>query len=201
MTDASRRFRYAHADVVDNYLNGPRTLNDASLSTLVFVGPAFMTPPSSPGRKAPDTKYEFMLCAAHFIGDGMALHTFMNEFYTLLGSNLDVSDLEHMIDQQLDTIVPLPQGMEERFTTGGLQDVAGRVALEQAENKLVGGQAFPTVRGRPRRTVVPTFAYTADETKRILSRCKANGVTIAHVVFALCNIAWSRVNGSSPLPW
>jgi hypothetical protein len=200
LRDATARFKYSHGAVVDEYLNGPRTLHDAALSTLVFVAPAFVTPPSSPGRAA-EHQYELLLCAAHFIGDGMALHSFMNEFYSLLGSDLDKRDLEDMVERQIDTPVALPQGIEERFSTGGLHDVAGRVALEQAEQKLVGGQAFPTVRGKPRRTVVPTFAYTTDETKRILSRCKANGVTIAHVVFALCNIAWTRVNGASELPW
>jgi hypothetical protein len=30
--------------------------------------------------------HELLICAAHFIGDGMALHQFANDFFGLLGA-------------------------------------------------------------------------------------------------------------------
>ena len=44
-----------------------------------------------------------------------------------------------------------------------------------------------------RRTVVPTHAFTTEETSAILKTCKKNGVTIAHAIFALSNLAHIRV--------
>lgn len=38
--------------------------------------------------------FEFMLCAAHFIGDGMALHATANDFFGLLGSEKSNEELE-----------------------------------------------------------------------------------------------------------
>lgn len=193
------------------------------LAQLVLVAPPIDTPPGSPDRNGQGDgevkeKFEIMLCATHFIGDGMALHTFMNEFYTLLGSDKSVGDLEDMIEDQL--YVPpcrLPLGLEDRLPGPGqrlagqgeeeaqgqrLKKAVGDAAYDCSERRLVGGQSFPLAgRGRQRRTVVPTFAYTPEQTKRILSKCKANGVTIAHAVFALCNIAWTRLTGSSEMPW
>lgn len=221
MKDASARFDFSRAlpsassastsssgcnsDIVDTYLNGPRTLGNAALAKLILVAPALYTPPPSPGRaSAPDGSYELMLCATHFIGDGMALHTLMNDFYTLLGSDKTVHDLELLIREQLaqPTAVELPKGLEACLPVQtGLQEGAGQVAYDQAESRLIGGQAFPGPKVRKeRRTVVPTFAYGPEDTKRILAKCKANGVTIAHAIFALCNIAWTRVNGPSADP-
>jgi len=40
---------------------------------------------------------------------------------------------------------------------------------------------------------VPTLAYSAADTKRILGACKGKGVTVAHAMFALCNVAWSMM--------
>lgn len=48
-----------------------------------------------------------------------------------------------------------------------------------------------------RKTLVPTVAFPADQTSKILKACKAGGVTIAHAVFALANIAHIKVTGES----
>lgn len=215
LREASMRFDFERSSrsVVDAYLNGDRSLSDHMLSKLVLVAPALYTPPASPGREsaryaqeAQDRgMYELMLCATHFIGDGMALHTTMNEFYTLLGSDKTVRELEGMLRQELsrEAAVEIPKGLEACLPRQNkLQEGAGQVAYDQAERRLVGGQSFPAPETRrARRTVVPTFAYSAEDTKKILGKCKANGVTIAHAIFALCNIAWTRVNGASAEPW
>ena len=33
--------------------------------------------------------YDLMICATHFLGDGMALHQFANDFFVILGSCMD----------------------------------------------------------------------------------------------------------------
>jgi hypothetical protein len=64
-------------------LNGPRTLSSERLSYLVVSNSELQ---ASPGA---DQNADFMICATHFLGDGMALHQFANDFFTLLGSALD----------------------------------------------------------------------------------------------------------------
>ena len=36
----------------------------------------------------------------HFIGDGMALHQYANDFFTLLGSEKSASQLESQLDSE-----------------------------------------------------------------------------------------------------
>ena len=45
-------------------------------------------------------QYELLICAMHFIGDGMALHQFANDFFTLLGSTQSVSELEATLESE-----------------------------------------------------------------------------------------------------
>ena len=33
--------------------------------------------------------YDLMICATHFLGDGMALHQFANDFFVLLANSVD----------------------------------------------------------------------------------------------------------------
>lgn len=90
-------FREASKDVlIDNYLNGERTLSNERLSCL-FVGCTrdLPTPALTPEleksenetRESEDEECQFdiLMCTTHFLGDGMALHTFANELFTLLG--------------------------------------------------------------------------------------------------------------------
>ena len=37
--------------------------------------------------------YDLMICATHFLGDGMALHQFANDFFVLLASSVDETAL------------------------------------------------------------------------------------------------------------
>ena len=197
MDQAASRFAYlgSGSDIVSTYLNGPRTLSNDCLAMLVVAVP-----------ETEDGEYEIMLCATHYLGDGMALHTFMNEFYTLLGSDRSIDDFVAVIEKQLDAPHQLPASLEERLPVVGngsrLAAAIGTEEYRRSEAKLVGGQSFP---GSPikkeRHTVVPTLAYSSDETKKILSACKGKGVTVAHAIFALCNIAWSRRAQSTIAPW
>jgi hypothetical protein len=162
-------------------------------------------------KRVSEGKYEVMLCSTHFLGDGMALHTFMNEFYTLLESKHTVPSIQEEINSLLAQVnqssnpsLPLP--LEDRLPKlGNGSTLAGKVGKEElarSDSKLIGGQCFPGAKvKKERRTVVPTFPYTPEETKRILKKCKENGVTIAHAMFALCNLAWARCTENRVDPW
>lgn len=71
------------AELIDTYLNGPRTLSNERLSYLIVSEPgpgegSGLTPPPTPqldGAEFPPAldaprDYELFICAAHFIGDG-----------------------------------------------------------------------------------------------------------------------------------
>lgn len=55
-----------------------------------------------------------------------------------------------------------------------------------------GGQTFARASRGPRHTVVPTVSFSLAESKRILSKCKSHGSTIASALFALSNLAYIR---------
>jgi hypothetical protein len=58
---------------------------------------------------------------------------------------------------------------------------------------MQGGQVFPRKPpGSSRQTTVDTRIFGPKETATILKKCKSEGVTIAHAVFALVNVAWAR---------
>lgn len=109
------------ADLIDSYLNGPRTLSNNRLSYLVisqaspYPGTSIPTPPHTPspteetgasvalateGQIDQTHQYELLICASHFLGDGMAMHTFANDFLGLLGSEKTELELELQLSDE-----------------------------------------------------------------------------------------------------
>jgi len=80
------------SDLIDTYLNGPRTLSNERLSYLVVS--------SDDKSQDEDRNHDFLICATHFLGDGMALHSFANDFFGLLGSTLDDKSLEEKLSNE-----------------------------------------------------------------------------------------------------
>ena len=75
-------------DLIDAYLNGDRTLSNDRLSYLILSSDSANT--NVPDHSHESVKnYDLLLCATHFLGDGMALHQSANDFFTILGSSLD----------------------------------------------------------------------------------------------------------------
>lgn len=102
---------------MDNYLNGMRTLSNQRLSYLVIalsenVPQELPTPVSTPrGSRSSasfDTipkdedvlvhEYDILICATHFLGDGMALHNSANDFFGLLGSERSLAELSDILE-------------------------------------------------------------------------------------------------------
>ncbi|WVQ95671.1 hypothetical protein IAU59_002769 [Kwoniella sp. CBS 9459] len=198
LASAADRFSYItdEREIIDTYLNGPRTLSNQRLGYLVVKAPYSST--SDSAQEKQKLGYEVMLCATHYLGDGMALHTFMNEFYTLLGSDKTVNDLSEMIASTIGVgHTSIPDSLEDRLPLvgggGSFARVVGAEEARRSEAKLIGGQSFASNKVKmDRQTVVPTISFDSAKTKAILGKCKANGVTIAHAVFALCNLAWAK---------
>lgn len=45
-------------------------------------------------------QYELLICAMHFLGDGMALHQFANDFFGLLGGEKSDGELREMLSEE-----------------------------------------------------------------------------------------------------
>ncbi|KAF8685418.1 hypothetical protein RHS04_00455 [Rhizoctonia solani] len=171
-------------DLLSNYLNGPRLLSAWRTSFLIVA--------RDPERK---DEWHLVLCAMHCIGDGMALHTCANEIMLLLGAGGNIDELKRVVGLELDKQNGLPRSMEAALPAlpGGLRRAIGMVDDQLLSTKQIGGQSFPKVKGATRKTVVPTVSFDKERTKKILTHCKANGVSVSSAVFALCNIAWAKL--------
>ncbi|KAJ7597467.1 hypothetical protein C8J56DRAFT_320793 [Mycena floridula] len=191
-------YRKSTKDVLLNeYLNGPRTLGPEKLS--------YLTISSHPDTRYPLQSYDFLLQATHFIGDGMALHNFANDFFVLLGdSKLTDDDLNDLLNSELEARwgAETPQGLPPALETGlypteqtNLHRLASRVEFQSNQARLIGGHSFNRRPGNHAvNTVVPTISVDKERTKRMLKSCKSHGVSISSVMFALCNLAWARTS-------
>jgi hypothetical protein len=76
--------------LIDAYLNGARTLSNDRLSFLIISSDCANTNMPTDHTSLESVKnYDWMICATHFLGDGMALHQFANDFFVLLGSSMN----------------------------------------------------------------------------------------------------------------
>ncbi|KAL1722196.1 hypothetical protein EV715DRAFT_248064 [Schizophyllum commune] len=222
LEDADQALEYRAGDkdaLIDAYLNGPRTLHNERLSYLILsdtAGTALPTPPASPGpldtspNSAPN--HDILICATHFLGDGMALHTFANDFFGLLGGGASEVELSKLVEDEWraavrrasDGKLALPAATEDRLPAspeGRFRRAAERVDYQRYQEKQIGGHAFPRAKGKERHTIVPTVPFAADRTKAMLKKCKEHGVSISAALFAICNIAWARTaRGNWELP-
>ncbi|KAF8735009.1 hypothetical protein AX14_002919 [Amanita brunnescens Koide BX004] len=197
--DHHLEYRSHSHDLVDSYLNGPRTLSNERLSYLI------VNLPNSQPTGSDEVDCDFLICATHFLGDGMALHQFANDFFSLLGGDWTTSDLSKILDDEIcnrrAAMKYLPKALEDRLPPtqdGHFQRAAKLVDYHRSQEKNIGGQAFPRQSGSPRKTVVHNEAFDAQRTKAILKKCKAQGVSVSSALFAACNLAWARTSSQSP---
>ncbi|KEI41481.1 uncharacterized protein L969DRAFT_85261 [Mixia osmundae IAM 14324] len=195
------RYNQPRDDMLDSYLNGVRTLHDDKLAALLITSPQ-----AEPIESELDTEreYDYWLFATHFLGDGMALHTFSNEFFGMLGGGLETLEAENKLmwkqDQEelaLPFLQAMPCAMESRLETpaswGRTAWAAARVEFNNSQKRLIGGQTLPREKRGARKTLVPTISYSPEDSAKIVKSCKAHGVSIAHAAFALVNIAHLRM--------
>lgn len=127
------------AVILDTYLNGPRTLSDDILSFLLVS-----TPSSTFQRGDDEQEYDFHLFSTHFLGDGMALHTTANEFFTLLsssGDNIESFQRARQDQPPVDALDELALALESKLVTsekwGPLAWAAAKVLHQDEESKLI----------------------------------------------------------------
>lgn len=103
-------------ELIDTYLNGPRTLSVTRLSYLTIShtpsSEPYPSPPQTPtasvdmavmlSQPAEEDLHDFslFLAAVHSIGDGMALHAFANDFFCLLGSSNSAQELHGLLSAE-----------------------------------------------------------------------------------------------------
>lgn len=124
------------ADLILRYLNGPRLLSSSHLSHLTIS----QSPSSS-------SHFDILLATTHFVGDGMALHTLMNDFYGLVGKGESVYVLEGMLEDALEERQSsgrqgIPSSTEERLAThplatSALKRAASRTAYIRTQSLSV----------------------------------------------------------------
>ncbi|KAF4623417.1 hypothetical protein D9613_002249 [Agrocybe pediades] len=198
--DRSLEYRLQSKDeLIDSYLNGPRTLSNERLSYLIVS--------TTDRGDGVEKDYDFLICATHFLGDGMALHQFANDFFSLLGSSADDALLKANLLSELavrcfekEKGPTLPSCMEDRLPapcTKGFSKAAARVDFNESQERLIGGHNFPRAASGPRKTVVPTISIDNASTKQILANCKRHGVSISSALFAVCNVAWARTHSTN----
>ncbi|KAJ4477533.1 hypothetical protein J3R30DRAFT_229929 [Lentinula aciculospora] len=179
-------------ELISNYLNGPRTLSDERMSYLVVSTSAHPEPPT------PDDegKYDLLMCAPHFIGDGASLHQCTHELMTLLASSLKMHDLKKTLKQPPNWVELLPPALESRLPilSSGIGRAAAKVNYLQTLHKEIGGHTLRRRQREPQKTVMMEKSFSEEDTVKILARCKKSGVTINHALFALCNVAWGHSN-------
>ncbi|EDR15192.1 uncharacterized protein LACBIDRAFT_320838 [Laccaria bicolor S238N-H82] len=150
--------------------------------------------------------YDFLICATHFLGDGMALHRFANDFFGMLGGLLSEQQLTVILEDECkrcyETLneAALPESIESRLPSspgGKFYHAASLVDFQIGQHKLTGGHSFPRRSAKERRTIVPTVSFDPARTKYILSKCKSRGVSISSALFAVCNVAWAKTYGQN----
>ncbi|KAL0951544.1 hypothetical protein HGRIS_008228 [Hohenbuehelia grisea] len=210
LLDAQASLRYGSQtkdELLESYLNGPRTLSDKQLSCLFLSSPDFTQnglPDASEASTDAIHECEYAMCTTHFLGDGMALHQFSNDFFGLLGGDKSDSELRILLDEEWQKrwadVNPqtqvLPSCMEDCLPPSSgskFQHVAEKVDFIRNQEKQIGGHSFPRRSGKPCRTTVSLVPIEADRTGKILKLCKANGVSISAAMFAICNLAWAKI--------
>ncbi|EJD40848.1 hypothetical protein AURDEDRAFT_69593 [Auricularia subglabra TFB-10046 SS5] len=186
-------------DLVNTYLNGPRTLSNDRLSYVVVA-----TPQDTPGFPfavdGPGQEFHFLLAAPHCLGDGMALYRMSDEFFEMLASEKtdeDLKDVLHSEWERATATSPIPEPLEARMPepAGKLARVFEKFDYVRSQDRLIGGHSFPRPKMKqgPRHIVFPTYSFSPDKSKKVIKTCKSHGVSFSHALFALCNIAWARI--------
>ncbi|KAH9836943.1 uncharacterized protein C8Q71DRAFT_578490 [Rhodofomes roseus] len=123
--EAALEFRSQTKDeLVDSYLNGPRTLSNSRLSYLVISQPALSAIPTPPRTPSPTRdgftatedlsmstglernlnasigRFDVLFAAMHFLGDGMALHQCANDFFRLVACGKSDDELATVLGDE-----------------------------------------------------------------------------------------------------
>ncbi|KAJ3934045.1 MAG: hypothetical protein NXY57DRAFT_996212 [Lentinula lateritia] len=179
-------------ELISNYLNGSRTLSDERMSYLVISTSSDL----EPSTNNDEGKYDLLMCAPHFIGDGASLHQCTHELMTLLSSPQTTHDLAESLMRPPNWVDLLPPALESRLPvlSSRIGKAAAKVNYLQTLHREIGGHTLRRQQREPKKTVMVEKSFSEEDTAKMLAKCKQSGVTINHALFALCNVAWGHSN-------
>ncbi|KAH7867983.1 uncharacterized protein C8R40DRAFT_1063084 [Lentinula edodes] len=182
-------------ELISNYLNGSRTLSDERMSYLVISTSSDL----EPSANNDEGKYDLLMCAPHFIGDGASLHQCTHELMTLLSSPQTTHDLAQSLIRPPNWVLLvdlLPPALESRLPvlSSRIGKATAKVNYLQTLHREIGGHTLRRQQREPKKTVMVEKSFSEEDTVKILAKCKQSGVTINHALFALCNVAWGHSN-------
>ncbi|KAG6911271.1 hypothetical protein DXG01_002110 [Tephrocybe rancida] len=186
-------------ELISGYMNGQRTLSNIHLSYLVISSPNLASLSTKDNEASDECDYDLFMCAPHFTGDGTSLHQCTNDLLALLASSSSDEDLLASIDLAQSWIDRLPPAFETRCAVprGQFPKGVSKVNFLMAREKEIGGHRFVRQQRAPQKTIFVERVFDENQTKTILKRCKANGVTINHAIEAVCGAAWAKVVNAS----
>jgi hypothetical protein len=169
-------------------------LSETKLSHLgISTTTSFTTSSTTASSPSSDT-FSLFLTIPHFAGDGMTLHTLTHELVSLLSAHESLQADE--LDKAL-AVAPtrLPLSLEDQLPrpVTPFQRAAQAVDYQLRLSREVGGHVLPRQARGPKKTVMREIELDEDITKRILQRCKKEGVTINSALFALVAMAWAAI--------
>ncbi|KAK7059694.1 hypothetical protein R3P38DRAFT_2837283 [Favolaschia claudopus] len=191
---AALRFSQETKDeLISTYMDGTRVLSNDYLSYLIVAE-------SERSTSGDISKYDLLMCAPHFIGDGTALHQSTHELLSLISSNKADAELLRDLDMAQNWLDLLPLNFESRLSvpSSAFARAACKINYLNTLRREIGGHTFSRIQRGVKRTVVEEYEFSQAQTSLILANCKAHGVTVNHALVALCNIAWSRCTSQSP---
>jgi hypothetical protein len=124
----------------------------------------------------------------------MTLHALAHELVLLLSEpeTLQADELDNAL-----TVAPtrLPLSLEDQLPrpVTPFQRAAHAVDYQLRLSREVGGHVLPRQARGPTKTVLEEIELDEETTKRVLQRCKKEGVTINSALFALVAMAWALI--------
>jgi hypothetical protein len=113
--ESSKSYQF-NPELLESYLNGSRTLSNERLSYLIVSQPGQSSNhlPHA-GEHSGLADYELFICAAHFLGDGMALHSFASDFFCLLGNGKSELELEVILRDEFQARGSIVDSVGDQF--------------------------------------------------------------------------------------
>ncbi|KAF9554294.1 hypothetical protein CPC08DRAFT_713036 [Agrocybe pediades] len=174
-------------ELIFEYMNGPRSLSDNSISSLTIST-------SDISVSTSQAQYDLLMCAPHFLGDGTSLDIATHDLLTLLAGPLSNAELENELAEENDWLSVLPPAFESRLDvpTSRFSQAAIEVDFARMLQREIGGHTLPRNQRGPQKTVMYEVSFSESETEMILKKCKTKGVTVNHALVAVCNLVWAR---------
>ncbi|KAF7344430.1 hypothetical protein MSAN_01924200 [Mycena sanguinolenta] len=195
-------------ELLNAFLNGPRTLSSECLSRLDVL------------RRGEVSKgvHEFHLSFNfhHMMNDALTMYKTQDVMFELLGGSATPggptrtdAELAKVLEHEWmlrwgahrhahDAIVPATEVRILGLPQSKFQEAAWKVDNQNIQKRSIGGHVFPRTKSPLFKMRLLEAQFDVSQTKAIMAKCKANRVTMANACFGLFNFAWIRVCAAHP---